>query len=100
MTPKHLWLQMVWISITVFLGCAALNATMLDKRTGKNGFGRECDFSDGYYVSWDDTRDAIQKWCASHNDQTIEQGKSLDDGEVKGYKSGIWKVKLYGMCAP
>lgn len=58
--------------------------------------GRACDFSDGYYVSWADTSNAIRYWCSVHSDVIVLNGKSVDDLTVTGYKSGKWKVQLHG----
>ncbi|KAI4184901.1 MAG: hypothetical protein LQ346_006023 [Caloplaca aetnensis] len=57
--------------------------------------GRACDFSDGYYVSWADTSNAIRYWCSVHSDVIVLNGKSVDDLTVTGYKSGKWKVQLH-----
>ena len=59
--------------------------------------------SDGYYVPWEQTSDAIIKWCRAHAGQSVDKGKAIDDGPIKDgpkdgkYFSGSWHVEFYGM---
>ena len=65
-----------------------------------NDDGRVCDFSQGYYVSWSDTSEAIKAWCSSHAGQTLGKGTSKSDTVQKTggtYMAGKQRVKLYGM---
>ena len=62
--------------------------------------GRQCDFTKGHYVSWDDTITAIMDWCKTYAGTTINRGKSkagMVSGKNGDYMSGKTKVKLYGM---
>lgn len=66
----------------------------LEARGGENG--RQCDFSDGYYVPWSQCSDAINAWCTKHDGKSVSNGQSIEDVVVNGYKSGKWDVKFYG----
>ena len=73
---------------------------LLVPRRGDNKIGRHCDFSQGRYVSWTDTSEAIKAWCSGHAGQTLKKGTSKSDTVLKTggfYMSDKVKVKLYGM---
>ena len=73
---------------------------LLVPRRGDNKLGRHCDFSQGHYVSWTDTVEAIKVWCSGHAGQTLKKGTSKSNTVLKTggfYMSEKVKVKLYGM---
>ena len=65
--------------------------------------GRECNVcpdclpnQGGFYVSWPETTRAAGDWCRAHAGQVVSHRKSIDDGDIGGYKSNKWNVKLHG----
>lgn len=78
------------------------NASMenvLIPRSG-NKDGRACDFTQGFYVSWIDTTDAIEAWCSHNAGEVLHKGGKLAQTVRKTgggeYMAGKTQVKLYG----
>ena len=72
---------------------------VLLRRSGNHN-GRVCDFSDGHYVDWVDTSDAIEAWCSNNAGHVVHKGDRMAQTVRKtsggDYLSGTTKVKLYG----
>lgn len=66
-----------------------------------NRKGRACDFTQGIYVSWVDTTDAIKAWCSHNAGYVLHKGEKLAQTvrqtEGGDYKAGTARVNLYGM---
>ncbi len=72
---------------------------VLVPRSGQDG--RACDFTQGYYVNWIDTSDAIEAWCSNNAGQILHKGDQRAQTVRKtsggDYLAGKTQVKLYGM---